>query len=193
MRRNEMATSTPWGAAQYSKKYTRGIVFYGTAGHGGFHVSKTLNQKIDPSWREETKRGDGWYEEDCDWAIVAYTFPELFNDKEKASALSTLKNWRPYEYEGITGETLAAGESHIKDEHIFLKAHENDYLVRAAWGDWHDQVPKGQIAVLATLGGKRGSVSEQKFFLVPFEEYYDRGVYSFVIDPSRHQEIAPLR
>jgi hypothetical protein len=189
-----MATSTPWGAAQHAQKYTRGIVFYGTAGHGGFHVSKTLNQKVNAEWRNETARGDGWYEEDCDYAIVVYTFPEFFTPEEAKTALSVLKNWRPFEYEKITGEVLAPGESHQKDEYHFLKAHENDFLVIAAWGDWHERVPKGQVGVVATPGGKRGHLHEakEKFFLVPSKEYQNRGVHSFVVDPARHPEISPL-
>ena len=37
--------NTPWGKADSKEVVTRGIIFYGTPGHGGFHVSKKLNEK----------------------------------------------------------------------------------------------------------------------------------------------------
>jgi len=73
-----MATQTYWGKSQTAKKITDGIIFYTTASHGGFHVSKKLNQQIHWGWRRE----DGWYEEDCEWSIVVLTFPTLFHADE---------------------------------------------------------------------------------------------------------------
>ena len=70
-----MATQTPWGAAQSSKKLAVGVMVYGTASHGGIHLSTKKNALVHYVWRDL----DGWYEEDCGWAIVAVTFPELFS------------------------------------------------------------------------------------------------------------------
>ena len=97
-----MSTSTPWGKADYVKKYAAGIIWYSTPSHGGFHVCPTKNLQIPEYMRE----AGGWYEEDCDWAIVATIFPAAFlADKDPAwtlqQARDTLKNWNPKAYEYI--------------------------------------------------------------------------------------------
>lgn len=65
---------TPWGKSQYSKQYVRGIVFYGTPGHGGFRVSKTKQAKMPEALRLDNGKNCGWYEEDCDYALVVMAF-----------------------------------------------------------------------------------------------------------------------
>jgi hypothetical protein len=74
-------TSTPWGKADHKKVYARGITFYSTPGHGGFKLSATLNAQVPQTLKDTTWGGlghKGWYEEDCDWAIVALVFPQVF-------------------------------------------------------------------------------------------------------------------
>ena len=93
-----MSTNTPWGPSQDSKEIAPGIVFYSTASHGGIHLAPTLNAQVADVWRRE----EGWYEEDCDWAIVAFTFPALFLNAY-ASAVDTVRHWYPCEYEQVTG------------------------------------------------------------------------------------------
>jgi hypothetical protein len=181
-----MATSTPWGASQYSKSYGRGIVFYGTAGHGGFHVSKTLMEKIPDYMRATPYSGGGWFEEDCDWAIVALIFPDRFKPEDVESAKKTLASTYPDMYEKFFGVELKPGESHAKDERMFLIEHANDYLGRGAWGDWHKSVPAGMVGVCASKPNSR----EEKFFLVP-EPEYKNFKFAFVIDPSKHKEVSP--
>lgn len=173
-----MGTCTPWGVSQYSTKIAHGIVSYGTAGHGGIHVCDTLNNQIP----EYMRNVGGWYEEDCEWAIVAINFPQYFQ-KDYQIALNTFKNWNPDSYERYFDIELKPGESHVKDERMFLKAHENDYLPLAAWGDWHKQVPQGMVGVYAGKGGKR---TDTAYFLVPANEYHQK---PFVIDESKHIRI----
>ncbi len=67
------STHTPWGKADYANQYTRGIIFYGTPSHGGFKVSNGMNAKMPDVLRNE----DGWYEEDCEWAKVAFFLPSI--------------------------------------------------------------------------------------------------------------------
>ena len=114
-----MSTSTPWGCADHVEKYRRGIIWYSTPSHGGFHLCKTLNERVPPYMREPS----GWYEEDCDWAIVATVFPDAFLEHEGPekgtksieAAKRTLQNWHPDLFEKWYGTTLAAGESYIRD------------------------------------------------------------------------------
>jgi hypothetical protein len=98
---------TPWGAAQYVKHHAPGISFVGTGGHGGYKLSRERNAKVDAVWR----RHGGWYEEDCDWAIVHYTFPEAFTDVPMDAVLTSLMNWLPDEYEAVAGKRVTSAES----------------------------------------------------------------------------------
>lgn len=125
-----MATSTPWGPSQSSKKHERGITSYTTASHGGFKVSPTLNQAIHPAWRSST----GWYEEDCAWAIVAYTFADRFPALVVASAIQTVRDWFPDEYEAATGHKVPLSDSHVLRERDWEKAHAADFKVRSVIG-----------------------------------------------------------
>jgi len=130
-----MSTSTPWGAAQTADRYQKGITFYTTSSHGGFKVCATLNVQIPEYMRD----AGGWYEEDCDWSVVATIFPAAIaayfarceaeghkwwgaaSAQEKtaedlAHARQTLRSWKPEAYERFYGVTLQPGESYIKDE-----------------------------------------------------------------------------
>ncbi|MGC9292995.1 MAG: DUF7007 domain-containing protein [Acidobacteriaceae bacterium] len=75
--------------------------------------------------------------------------------------------------------------------------HQHEMVVVSAFGDWHKDVPKGMVGVVAILGG-RTSYNDidrsERYFLVPAEEYDNRQVF-FVVDPERHAvwetEMAP--
>lgn len=179
-----MGVKTPWGTSQISRKITRGIIFYGTAGHGGFHVSPTLLRKM-PSYMQNK---DGWYEEDCEWAKVAICFPSFFTEGERKYAKKTLCNYFPAIYEEHYKVTLKPGESSARDTEVFLKEHENDYLVISA--KCSDDYP-GFIEGYATKGGVRENflcLTTGKTFLIPEGEYKTRG-HCFVIDPTKHTQI----
>lgn len=90
----DVSTRTPWGTADSVQKYAPGINFYTTPGHGGFKVAAGKNAKIHDAWRQ----ADGWYEEDCDWAIVAITFPEFFAEKMVDEAHASAKHWHADAY-----------------------------------------------------------------------------------------------
>lgn len=88
------STWTRWGEAQAAQRYGRGIVCYQTAGHGGFHLSAGRNALVHEAWRDE----EGWYEEDCDWAIVAVTFPQFFHQEVVEEAHRCAQRWHAEEY-----------------------------------------------------------------------------------------------
>ena len=71
---------TPWGDAQHEKEIAPGVVFYMTAGHGGYKVEKNVRQTWHQTLQDFVPFNDnhGWYEEDCDWMIVALAMPHLF-------------------------------------------------------------------------------------------------------------------
>lgn len=179
-----MATQTPWGKSQYSQKITRGINFYGTARHGGFKVSKKLNESIPDHLRLD----DGWYEEDCDWARLVLGLPQFFSQEQTYHAIDTLKEWAWDAYEVHFNRTLKPGESSRKDQEMFVKENMNRYQVVCAVGDWHEGVDKGQVLVYAQKPSE-GKTSE-KAFIVPEEDYGQRretyGI--FVVDENKYQE-----
>lgn len=174
---------TPWGKADHEKAYAEGIVFHGTPSHGGFKLSAERLARMHPALREK----DGWFEEDCAWAKVAFAFPECFTGEQQEAAIQTLKDWCPDEYEAATGETLAPGDSRVKDERLFLERHANDWIVIGAIRS--DRHP-GVVECIATIGGRRGHWSKpgstERCYLVPDAEYDRRGQFGFVIDPDRH-------
>ncbi|MFG1872109.1 DUF7007 domain-containing protein [Micromonospora arborensis] len=102
--------TTPWGPAQQEEKLAPGITEVSTAGHGGIHLIPTVNALVHRVWRERS----GWYEEDCDWAIVALTFPELFPAQRAAYAHDSAKRWHAKSYAVAMGvatpETVSVGD-----------------------------------------------------------------------------------
>lgn len=173
---------TPWGKADSIEQIAPGIVFVGTSTHGGYKLEPSMNQKVNSVWRKQ----GGWYEEDVDYNIVHLTFPNIFDSSKVDSAKKALKHYYPDEYEKVTGESVKPEDSHVLRQRAFYKQHANDWISYAAWGDWHDKVPKGMVGVVAKKGGREGSGPE-KYFLVPEKDYATRGE-NFVVDPSRHKE-----
>jgi len=68
----KIVKNTPWGAAQHHEVLAPGIVAYGTAGHGGIRVDKSLQAKIPQC--ENFLNSRTWWEEDCDWVIPYIVF-----------------------------------------------------------------------------------------------------------------------
>lgn len=175
-----MRVSTPWGMSQAATIYAEGIVFHSTAGHGGFKLDRAHNAAMPPALR----LAGGWYEEDCDWARVAIGYPDLFTDREKASADRTLRDWFPDAWEAVHGRKLTAAESFMRDRQAFEREHGQDWIVISAV---RSKDHPGHVEAIASLGGQRGGVAT-RVFLVPAGDYAI-GRHGFVIDPSRHREI----
>ncbi len=180
-----MATSTPWGAAQQSVSLCRGIVQYSTAGHGGVHLSPTRNMVVP----EYMRNADGWYEEDCEWAIPATIFPEVWvkhypNSPDILKTIKdTLRNWYPDMYEQFYESKIKNGTSMVRDDERFDEEHKTDWIVYTATGHGN------MVECNAALGGwNNRHNSEQKTFWVSSEEYATRSHRGFVIDLNRHVE-----
>lgn len=169
---------TPWGISQGTKVYAEGVESHSTAGHGGFKLSAERNEHVYPLLRSM----DGWYEEDCAWAIVAITFPDLFTSVERRCAERSVKDSWPDAWETMFGVVLGPGESYEKDRRAFHEAHADDWIVVSAIASGHQ---KGFVECVATPGGRRGAGTEERRFLVPADKYAV-GRFGFVIDPSRH-------
>lgn len=161
------APRTPWGRAQEIITYNNkeGIRFISTAGHGGIKLDRKTNPKVHASWR----RKGGWYEEDCEWAIVALTFPEMFTEEEIESAHTICKNYFPDEYTTATGNPVSVADSYVLQRRIREKRQLTEFVSGAVWGDCFEFVPKGHVLVCGKKGPPENMVEE--FFLVPQEEY----------------------
>lgn len=171
-------SQTPWGVSQGATVYAEGVESHSTGRHGGFKLSAERNRKVHALLRAEV----GWYEEDCAWAIVAITFPDLFTGFERRCAERSVKDSWPDAWEAIFGVVLGPGESYEKDRRAFHEAHAGDWIVVSAVASEHH---KGFVECVATPGGRRGAGTEERRFLVPAHEY-TVGRLGFVIDPSRH-------
>ncbi|MDP3613702.1 MAG: hypothetical protein Q8R98_17830 [Rubrivivax sp.] len=184
--RTPQPTSSPWGAVDHAKEYAPGIWSVSTSSHGGFRLSDARNAAVPDYWRA----ADGWYEEDCMWAVVCAVWPEAFTETWRQQADVSLRNWQPDGYEAFYGVVLKAGESHKKDERAFWLQHADDYIARSAFGDQWEWVPQGFVGVCAGRGRREpcGSPVEERWFLVP-EPEYRTGPFGLVINRERHAEI----
>ena len=196
---------SPWGTVDYVSRRAVGITNVGTASHGGVKLSPGRNREVHEVWR----RPGGWYEEDCEWAIVAVTFPECYSPEHAATARTTARNWFPDEYEVVTGERIQPGESYVRDEQIFNAEHAGDWVTTAAIALEEpgavdrivrdDGVTGGfrlvrgeqkMVKVWARIGGRSATGPETRAFLVPADDYATRSRFGFVVDPDKYPEIA---
>lgn len=121
-RRTPPPTSSPWGRPDYTKEIAPGIWTVSTPGHGGIKCSPERNAQIAPCHR----LADGWYEEDCDWAFVAITFPAEFSDHYRRTWGETYTKdpGDPVEWAWVTLIGMAKSEEQERDSARLLQAGE---------------------------------------------------------------------
>lgn len=180
---------TPWGTSQYERQLGEGIIFYGTAGHGGAKVQHEQNLLIPPALRNK----NGWYEEDCEIEKLCFVFPHLFPTNDQERTIAFLKNYIPDEFEKATGTAIPMEESREKRQRKFYIDNAENFITFSATGSNPDNdIPEGWVKVYAMQGkfyNQTGRTDkEEKEFLVPQDEYRGRGEFSFVIDTTRHPE-----
>lgn len=140
---------TPWGAADYSKAVAPGITWYSTPGHGGYHVDDEQNAKIKALFpNAKIWAGNGWYEEDCDWALVALAFPELFEAPEIRAALRTVQGREDAPTIGLHFSMLKARVKAWEDLHFWewergSMGSAPDGYGRGCWHVWFRRVGDG--------------------------------------------------
>jgi hypothetical protein len=93
---SERPAETPWGHPDSVREIAPGIIHYETPSHGGFWLSPERVAEMPPCLRAfKPFAGANWYEEDCDWSIVALAFPQYFRDDAIAAALATVRHYKP--------------------------------------------------------------------------------------------------
>ena len=103
--------NTPWNESQHIESWLDNrVVFVSTASHGGLRVDWqwALENLSEPAREIGIRWHDCiWYEEDCDWAIVAFEFPEFIPEEHKDIALKTVQAWhKPYLLERGLGNLI---------------------------------------------------------------------------------------
>lgn len=84
---------SPWGKVNHERHMCEGVRWVSTPGHGGAMVTLSWAEKhLSKPARD---RGTKWsnylcYEEDCEWAILAFEHPEIFSGDVKDSAFKTV-------------------------------------------------------------------------------------------------------
>lgn len=196
-----MGMFTPWGAAQQQRQIAPGIVEVSTASHGGIHLNADLNARVHQAWRDAA----GWYEEDCEWAIVAVTFPQHFQGQRVEAhgctvveyAHDVLRRWFPGQYERVYRVSIGADESHVREEQQVAASVVDKLVSTSAWGHGNDAhgrylVPPRWVGVSAQVGGRWQPASERSWYLITEDEYATANPYGMLIDPNRHPVWPPL-
>ena len=102
--------TTPWGHPDTVEEIAPGIVRYDTPSHGGYYVSPERVLTMPKPLREfQPWAGPNWYEEDCDWAIVALAFPQFFPGEYQEAAIATIRNYQPELHKQATAMGAAGG------------------------------------------------------------------------------------
>ncbi len=162
--------ATPWGRADSLTKMTPAgdVVKVATASHGGIGV-RVDGPAIAPALLDlAIKEGDWyWFEEDQCWCGAVLAWPDLFKERERAAAESTLRNSCPDVYERFFGRRPTAAESiAVAEAAVRARTHEN-YTPQSGYGDWAWDVPPGHVYVL----GRRASDGATAGFLLTKQEY----------------------
>lgn len=175
----KVGSRSPWGTIDFVNNYAPGIDSVATPGHGGIKLDRKMNNQVHTAWRQ----AGGWYEEDCEWAIVAITFPNVFEPEMVKQAHIIAKDWNPDEYREATGNMVDIAESRTLRERAFRAESYGKLKVTCAFGSWHPQCPKGQVIACASLGYP---FKDEKAYLIPDDHYEARGPFGFVFEPGTY-------
>lgn len=199
--------STPWGAAQHTVVIASGIVQVSTASHGGIWLSHErwaqLPAGIDAGeLRAGNNPDDGvWLEEDCEATLAITAFPEEFRhawllrgsaseaiEHNLTIARQSLKDCFPRTAAILLGITIPISESRALRETQFNRDHAEDWIAVGAWGSWLESVPSGMVGVIAVkVSELASSQRNERYYLIPEDEYERRGEFGILVDTERHQ------
>ena len=89
---------SPWGPVQHAKMIAEGLWSVSTASHGGFYaLDGVIAQMPEDLASIRTPYSNfPWYEEDCDWAILAVALPQYFEPQSVKNAILTAQMDRDY-------------------------------------------------------------------------------------------------
>lgn len=187
----EAPKMSPWGKVQESKVYSDDAVRVHTPSHGGVLISPMMNEKIPEAFRIK----EGWYEEDCDWAIPYYFIPEVFGHvavKLHDDAKKTLKIWHWRQWDKMFKlDQVDPNESSQKMKVIMEKRSIGKMKVLSVLGDWHEKTPKGFVRVCASkILSPESYGPEESYFLIPEKEYQNVAKKFFIFGEKDYRNVA---
>lgn len=113
-----MKMNTPWGQADQTKHLGGGLVSVQTPSHGGIFVPVDVYRNMPEPLKCNVYGGGTWFEEDCEWALVALAFPQFFDARSLYYAVQTVAAYAdkaPYASAAEWLATSAAGIRLAKD------------------------------------------------------------------------------
>jgi len=156
-----MPIYSPWGYIEEQKVLVpKKLYFVMTAGHGGYMVNGYFaREHLSAAARKRALiYVNDWYcyEEDCLYAIVEWELPmycetpdAFTNDEYRKMLLSTLTYYnheylkeRGIDYEPTAWQRVCEQVQHDRD-----KREGSADAITCAWGDWHENVPRGTVMV----------------------------------------------
>lgn len=104
---------TPWGPIQIQVTLAPGLVKFKTPAHGGYWITRERQAQMPEDLRNVRPfAGERWYEEDCDWILLALAFPLLFAGDEVYTATKIAQELHPHL---ATAERLERAAKWIKE------------------------------------------------------------------------------
>jgi len=88
----KIGSESPWGVVDFVNHVSKDVTFVCTSSHGGYCVTGQALDTIKgrfPAFRTFVPglpNGVAWFEEDCDWCVVALALPNLFPADAQESA-----------------------------------------------------------------------------------------------------------
>ena len=109
--------SSPWGPIQTVAPLGPDAVSVTTASHGGLRVSLTAWSRLPEAIRQTAYSQEGWFEEDCDWALpyLALGLDAFERDAARAAevhqaAVRTVQRYHP-QHAALLGVAADPGEA----------------------------------------------------------------------------------
>lgn len=108
-------SSSPWGPIQTVTPLGPDAVEVTTASHGGLRISPAALSRLPEAIQRTAYSANGWFEEDCDWALPYLALgldahePDAARAAElHAAAVRTVQRFHP-EHAALLGVASAAG------------------------------------------------------------------------------------
>ena len=112
-------SSSPWGPIQTIRALGPDAVEVMTASHGGLRVSLAALMRMPEPVRATAYSQDGWFEEDCDWALAYLALgldghePDAARAAEvRAAAVRTIQRHHPRHAALLGVSPVAGGPDH---------------------------------------------------------------------------------
>lgn len=108
-------SSSPWRPVQTVTSFGPAAVAVTTASHGGLRVSLAALSRLPEAIQRTTYSANGWFEEDCDWALPYLALgldahePDTARAAEvHAAAVSTVQRFHP-NHAALLGVAMEVG------------------------------------------------------------------------------------